>query len=170
CDFLAYSPRVRQFYRRPPSFANWFADEVSRIQYDSQRRECVSDILARQNKNWRASSRTLENIARLRAGASAVLTGQQVGLFGGLVFSIYKAMTAVKLANEATAGGVDSVPIFWLATEDHDLAEINHVAVPGPNHVPQRLETSTHGLPNAPVGSLSFGPEIGPVLAPAAEL
>src|SRR5581483_7507100 len=78
-DFLAYNPRVRQFYPRPPRFADWFSDEASRIQYDSQRRERVADILARQNKSWGASSRTLENIARLRAGASAVVTGQQVG-------------------------------------------------------------------------------------------
>ena len=56
-----------------------------------------------------------------------MVTGQQVGLFGGPLFSIFKALTAVKLADQATRSGVDCVPVFWLATEDHDLAEVNQV-------------------------------------------
>src|SRR6185437_5999969 len=54
-----------------------------------------------------------------------------VGLFGGPVFSIYKALTAVKYAAEAKKLGIDCVPIFWLATEDHDLEEVNQVHLPG---------------------------------------
>ena len=169
-DFLSYAPAVRQFYPRSARFADWFSDEASRLQYDSSRRERVSEILARQNKLWNASSRTLENIDRLRRGAAAVVTGQQVGIFGGPVFSIYKALTALKLANEATAAGVDAVPIFWLATEDHDLAEVSHIALPGPEYVPQRFETTTHGLPDAPVGTIRFGDEITSVSAEAADL
>ena len=61
-------------------------------------------------KSWDASPRTLANLERFRNGAAAVVTGQQVGLFGGPMFSIYKALTAVKLAEEATAAGVDAVP------------------------------------------------------------
>ena len=107
-------------------------DETSAIRYDSARRERVAGILERQNKAWGASPKTLENIARLRNGASAVVTGQQVGLFGGPLFSFFKALTTVKLANEATSAGCDSVPVFWLATTDHDLAEISHVSVLDP--------------------------------------
>ena len=130
-DFLAYSPKVQPFYPRPPHFSEWLKEEAAKISYDSSRRERVAAILERQNKSWDASPKTLANLERLRKGAAAVVTGQQVGLFGGPMFAIYKALTAVKLAEEATAAGVDAVPVFWLATYDHDLAEVNHVSVPG---------------------------------------
>jgi bacillithiol synthase len=169
-DFLAYSPQVQPFYPRSPRFTEWFHDEVSRVNYDSSRRERVAAILERQNKVWNGAPKTLENIARLRKGAAAVVTGQQVGLFGGPVFAIYKALTAVKLADQATAAGVESVPVFWLATHDHDLAEVNHVSIPGPDAVLQTLTTSTHGVPDAPVGTVHFGPEIESVVEAAAAL
>jgi len=169
-DFLAYSPKVQPFYPRSPHFAEWLKDESRGLNYDSKRREQVATLLERQNKAWDASSKTRENIARLRAGASALVTGQQVGLFGGPVFSIFKALTAVKLADEASSAGVDSVPVFWLATSDHDLAEINHVSIPGPDGSLQKLEAATHGVTDAPVGTVTFGEEIEAVVKSAAEL
>jgi bacillithiol synthase len=169
-DFLSYSPQVQPFYPRSPHFTEWFKDEASRVNYDSARREQVATILERQNKVWNASSKTLENIVRLRNGATAVVTGQQVGLFGGPVFAIYKALTAVKLAAQATAAGTECVPVFWLATHDHDLAEINHVFIPGSDAALQTLTTSTHGVPDAPVGTVQFGAEIDGVVEAAAAL
>ena len=169
-DFLAYSPKVQPFYPRSPHFTEWLRDESRGLNYDSNRRERVATLLERQNKIWGASSKTKENIARLRAGASAVVTGQQVGLFGGPLFSIFKALTAVKLADEASSAGVGSVPVFWLATSDHDLAEINHVSIPRPDGSLQKLEATTHGLPDAPVGTVTFGGEIESLVNAAAEL
>ena len=169
-DFLAYSPKVQPFYPRSPHFTEWLKEEARALKYDSARRERVATLLERQNTAWGASPKTKENIARLRAGASALVTGQQVGLFGGPLFSIFKALTAVKLANEASAAGVDCVPVFWLATSDHDLAEINHVSIPRPDGSLQKLEATTHGLRDAPVGTVTFGDEIGPLVNAAAEL
>jgi len=173
-DFLAYLPAVQPFYPRPPHFGEWLGEEAKAIHYDSTRRERVATILARQNqlrqdKSWDAS-KTLANLERLRQGAAAVVTGQQVGLFGGPMFAIYKALTAVKLAEQATAAGVDSVPIFWLATYDHDLAEVNHVSLPGPEGALQPLSTTSHGLPGAPVSTVHFGDEILPLLEQASSL
>ncbi len=145
-------------------------DETAAISYDSARRARVADILERQNRAWDASPRTLENIARLRGGASALVTGQQVGLFGGPLFSIFKALTTVKLAQEATAAGSECVPVFWLATTDHDLDEISHVSFLGPDASLQKLSATTRGLPDAPVGTVTFGPEIEPVVEAAAGL
>ena len=130
----------------------------------------MAGILERQNKAWGASPKTLENIARLRKGASAVVTGQQVGLFGGPLFSLFKALTTVKLANEASSAGCDSVPVFWLATTDHDLAEISHVSVLGPDGSLQRLTAPTQGTHDAPVGAVTFGAEIEPIVETAAAL
>ena len=169
-DFLAYSPQVQPFYPRPPQFREWLKDEASTIHYEPARRERVGSILERQNKSWGASPQTLANLERLRRGAAAVVTGQQVGLFGGPTFAIYKAMTAVKLAEEATAAGVDSVPVFWLATYDHDLAEVNHVAIPAAEGSLHELETPSHDLPGAPVSKVRLGDEIHPVLEQAAAL
>jgi len=159
-DFLAYSTQVQAFYPRPPFFAEWLRDEAGKISYDSSRRQRVTDVLERQNRAWNASAKTLSNLERLRRGASAIVTGQQVGLFGGPAFSIYKALTAVKLAEEATAAGVDAVPVFWLATYDHDLAEVNHVSLPGPDGVLETITTSSHGIPGAPVSAVHLGDEV----------
>ncbi len=100
-DFLSWTPSIQPFYSRSPHFASWVKDEVSAVRYDPARRQQVADILERQNKAWGASPKTLENIARLRGGATAVVTGQQVGLFGGPLFSFFKALSTVKLAERS---------------------------------------------------------------------
>ncbi len=169
-DFLTYLPNVQPFYPRSPHFEEWVKEEAAKISYDSTRRERVAAILERQNKSWNASPQTLANLDRLRKGAAAVVTGQQVGLFGGPMFAIYKALTAVKLAEEATAAGVDAVPIFWLATYDHDLAEVNHVSIPGPDGAPHVLTAPSHDVPGAPVSAVRLGDEILPLVEQAVKL
>jgi bacillithiol synthase len=169
-DFLAYSPSIRSFYPHSPQFAEWVREEASKISYDPDRRTRIAEILLRQNKAWDASPKTLANIERLRKGAFATVTGQQVGLFGGPMFAIYKAMSAVKLAEEATRSGIEAVPIFWLATYDHDLAEVNHVSLPSSEGVLQTLATPSHDVAGAPVSSVRLGDEIVPLVDQAIAL
>jgi len=169
-DFLAGSSKVHPFYPRSAHFNEWFKDEAAHLVYDSERRRRVSAILERQNLSWGSSARAVENIARLRAGAAAVVTGQQVGLFGGPLFTIFKALTAVKLADQATHAGIDCVPVFWLATEDHDLEEVNQVFIPGADASLQKLTVPTQGVPAAPVGTVRFDTEVQSAVDAAAEL
>lgn len=169
-DFLAYSSNVQPFYARSPYFAEWMKDEAARISYDDARRTQVAAVLERQNQSWGASAKTLSNLDRLRKGAAAVVTGQQVGLFGGPMFALYKALTAVKLVEEASAAGIEAVPVFWLATYDHDLAEVNHVSLPAADGTLQVLATSSHDVPGAPVSAVRFDPEIAPVVEQAVQL
>lgn len=169
-DFLAYSPSVQPFYPHSPHFKEWLKSQAATLEFDASRRKRVSAILERQNKSWDASPQTLANLTRLRQGAAAIVTGQQVGLFGGPIFSIYKALTAVKLAEQATAAGVDAVPLFWLATSDHDLAEVNHISFPGPDGLSRTFTTSSHGVAGAPVSDVRLGGEILPVVEEAASL
>lgn len=169
-DFLSNPDKLHEFYPRSAYFTEWFQEEVSSIRYDAARREWVGAILQRQNEGWEASAKTIENIGRFRGGASVVVTGQQVGLFGGPMFSLYKALTAVKLADLATQSGVDCVPVFWLATEDHDLAEVDHVAVPAPDGSFHTLTSTTPAQPDAPVGTVIFGAEVEALVSSAAEL
>ncbi len=167
-DYLSWAPSIQPFYSRSPHFSEWLKDETAAIRYDAARRARVADVLERQNRAWDASPKTIENIGRLRGGASAVVTGQQVGLFGGPLFSIFKALSTVKLARESTEAGLDCVPIFWLATTDHDLEEISHVSILGADGSLQKLSTTTHGVPDAPVGAVRFGSEIEAVVETAA--
>jgi bacillithiol biosynthesis cysteine-adding enzyme BshC len=169
-DFLSGSPPVRAFFPRNPYFSEWVKDESALVRYDDARRRRVSDILERQNSFFGSGTKAHENIERLRRGAQAAVTGQQVGLFGGPLFSIFKALTAVKLADEATRAGIDCVPVFWLATEDHDLAEVNHVEFPGTDGKLVRLATTAHSKDDAPVSSVVLDREIESVVAAAAEL
>jgi bacillithiol synthase len=169
-DFLSYTSEVLPFYPHSPQISDWLKQATPNGRYDATRRQQVSDILERQNRSWDASPKTLANVARLRAGACALMTGQQVGLFGGPLFSILKALTSVKLAEEASATGVDTVPIFWLATTDHDLAEVNHTLLPGPDGSLRAIATPSRSLDDAPVGRVTFGPEIETVAQSAIEL
>jgi bacillithiol biosynthesis cysteine-adding enzyme BshC len=81
----------------------------------------------------------------------------------------------VKLAEEATAAGVECVPVFWLATEDHDLAEVNHIALPAEQGELERLTAEANAfdgqaVADAPVGRVKFGPEMDAVVERAAAL
>jgi bacillithiol biosynthesis cysteine-adding enzyme BshC len=81
-----------------------------------------------------ARSRALDALA---AGGCAVVTGQQMGLFLGPLFTLYKAASAVKLARTLQIeSGRPVVPVFWLQTEDHDLPEIAHCVVPRKHDAP----------------------------------
>ncbi len=169
-DFLTDFRKVERFYRRTPVFRDWLRDEAQLLHYDPQRRSDVAAILERQNRSWGAGQKTFDNLQWLRDGANVVVTGQQVALFGGPLFSVLKALTAVRLSMQATAAGVAAVPVFWLATEDHDLVEVNHVTIPGHDGVLERLSTSALGVENAPVATVQFGPEIQGGVEAAASL
>ena len=124
-------------YLRDPSALRQFYPEAVRQHYDLPARKDrvlesyktdraqLCTALERMNYAWGASEATLRNI-NLLAGADclAVVTGQQAGLFTGPLYTIYKALSAVKLAECLTQRGIKAVPIFWIATEDHDFAEV----------------------------------------------
>jgi len=159
-DYLEQAPAVRQFFPRSAHFLEWATDEARRVDYPAERRQRLAAVLERQNRSFGASAKTLQNISAFRSGALAVVTGQQVGLFGGPAFSLYKALTAIKLALEAKKLCINCVPIFWLATEDHDLEEVNNTRIPAPDAQLETLKTTAHGAEDAPVATISFGPEI----------
>jgi bacillithiol biosynthesis cysteine-adding enzyme BshC len=119
--------QVAAYYGEPPTVAGVLAAR-RKIDLDEKVRREVVEILREQNQAFGTGPDTVRNLERLAKGAAAIVTGQQVGLFAGPAYSLYKAISAVRYAEEITKAGVDSVPVFWLATEDHDFAEINHVA------------------------------------------
>ncbi|WP_420454540.1 bacillithiol biosynthesis cysteine-adding enzyme BshC [Rubrivirga sp.] len=121
-------------------------------------RDAVADVLAEQNRTWGASDDVLALVETLRRpDAVAVVTGQQLGLFAGPLYTVYKAQTAVRLAARlADEAGCPAVPVFWLADEDHDVAEIRRAAFVDGEHV--RYCTYDDGRPpdadRGPVGRI----------------
>jgi bacillithiol biosynthesis cysteine-adding enzyme BshC len=88
-------------------------------------RNLLCDALTDLNAAWGAGEATLRNIERLREpDCLAVVSGQQAGLFSGPLYTIYKALSAVKLAGCLTQRNTKAVPVFWIATEDHDFPEV----------------------------------------------
>jgi uncharacterized protein YllA (UPF0747 family) len=111
-------------------------------------------------------------LATLRQGGGTVLTGQQVGLFGGPLFTPFKAGTAIARARTATAAGRPHAAVFWLASEDHDFAEISHVMFPARREL-RKLTYPDGGRDDAagrPVGGIVLDERINPLLDQAWEL
>lgn len=128
--FLAYLEKfesVKAFYGHPPTI-HAVTQASRKLDYPAERRAEVIAILAKQNTELRAGAETQANLERLANGAAAVVSGQQVGLFGGPAYAAYKALTAIQIAQELTRDGLDAVPVFWMATEDHDLEEVRHTS------------------------------------------
>lgn len=123
-DYLENFPRVSGFYSHPPT-RKGVLEAAGKPLPSPELRHAVADVLEDQNRALGGDSAVERNIARFRSGAVAIVTGQQVGLFSGPAYTFYKALAAVRLARELTESGAEAVPIFWLATEDHDLAEVN---------------------------------------------
>src|SRR6185312_8952729 len=159
---------VRRWYGTEPFSGEWMREPAAGDPADAL--TDLANLLERQNVEFGAGAAALENIAKLRAGARAVVTGQQVVLFGGPLLTILKAATAVARAKQATAAsGVEHVPVFWMATEDHDLPEVDQASFLTKSSV----ETLRAGLRVAhavPVGRVVPGAELEAVLERATEL
>ena len=168
-DFLSYSPEIRKFFPTPPDVEHVaaFAKSVPR---DRERQARVADALEKQNRAWGASDSTLRNIQRLRDGAFAVVTGQQVGLFGGPLMSLFKAASVLALAGQLQNQGVDCVPVFWMATADHDLDEVNQALLLTHDFQLAPFTAKTAGVAGAPVAHLRFAEGTNEIVAEAAKL
>jgi bacillithiol biosynthesis cysteine-adding enzyme BshC len=126
-DFLYNFDRVSRFYQPSGLDVSALVARAPRVAAQTFSRDVVADALADQNALAGASDLTFANIERLRQKDSVVvITGQQAGLFTGPLYTVFKALTAIKLAEHLRAHGVNVVPMFWVASEDHDFEEVNH--------------------------------------------
>ncbi len=145
--FLAGEPRAERFL--PRHFAS-----------AERRREAVR----------RASGRRALPGLGLEPGAVAVVTGQQVGLFLGPLYSVYKAATAIACARALQAEtGVRCVPVFWLQTEDHDFEEIDHVHVLDAAGELKRLHARVVAEPKTSVKHALLGDDVTAAVSALAE-
>ena len=166
-DYLYHFDRVSGFYEGPPYELSSYKTVAAQLPSFESKRERVCAILSRQNKAFGCGEATFENLQRLaQTGSYAVVTGQQVGLFGGPAFTIFKALTTVRLANYLTEQGIPVAPVFWLATEDHDLAEVAEVGtLDEDNHLISLADHGDSPSPRASVGNVRLTQESTVALA-----
>jgi len=166
---------VARYYNGWPGDPDSFVRAANALNYPSERRAALVEALRGQNEG----NPSLDLLAK--PGTVAVVTGQQVGLFSGPSYTVYKALTAARLARQLSDQGIPAVPIFWLATEDHDFAEVNHAFVFNGSYEPVRLEVASPetarpvggiALANPPIdqllaalGSFPFGEEIASLVS-----
>ncbi len=149
-DFLAHFDRVQPFFHHPPTVDGVEASARS-LSFPPQRRKELVRALTAQNASADASvARSLEKLAQ--DDSVAVVSGQQTGFLGGPAYSVYKALTALRWARELETRGVSAVPVFWMATEDHDLEEVSSAWIHDRQGAPQRLEASVAGPAGGPAG------------------
>ncbi|MBX7060300.1 MAG: bacillithiol biosynthesis cysteine-adding enzyme BshC [Pyrinomonadaceae bacterium] len=162
--FIRYQtdrPSLKEFYPNAPETIYDIAEFAKQVNeaYTLDRNE-VADALASLNKGLNAGERTAAAIDRLREPTTvAIFTGQQSGLFGGPLYTIYKALTAIKAADELNRAGTPAVAMFWAATEDHDFDEVASVTIAGQDE-PIRLTYQDVDEREVPVGDRILTAEI----------
>jgi bacillithiol biosynthesis cysteine-adding enzyme BshC len=125
--------------------------------------------LVRQNAGLDAESdAALELMGK--PGAVCVVTGQQAGLFGGPAYTLLKALTVVALVRILRAEGIPSAGIFWVASEDHDAAEVGDTVLFAPGSGLQRLRVEAAGDIPWPVAQRRFDAGVEDLVAGAAAL
>jgi bacillithiol biosynthesis cysteine-adding enzyme BshC len=149
-DFTYHPDAVSHFYPYLPLTETSWRETAAEIRFSSQQREALIAALQVQNKG----NPLLAQLARPET--VAVVTGQQVGLLSGPPFTIYKALAAIRLAEQLNASGISAVPVFWLATEDHDFAEVNEAWLYDSQFNPARVEATAAHRANQPVGGVTI--------------
>jgi len=135
--------------------------------YPADRRARVAAILRRQAETLGVQGVSLEPLKRFeRPNCLAVVAGQQPGLFGGPLYTLYKALTGISLArNLEAASGRPVVPIFWVASDDHDFEEVRRTWLIDGGSEPSVLEYPAEATPaGISLSRVCLGPEIGPLL------
>ncbi|HEY4613151.1 MAG TPA: bacillithiol biosynthesis cysteine-adding enzyme BshC [Bacteroidota bacterium] len=171
-DYVTDYQKVEQYYNgnfRDEKDWQRCLEWVSRRTID---RSAITQILSTQNRNFHCGVRTLANIdALLNDNTVAIVTGQQVGLFTGPLYTIYKTLTVLKLVEKLKAKYSDYnfVPVFWLEGEDHDYEEVSSIQFINSTNELAKLEyqhqSKTPGKNLGAVGTLEFDENIEPFFA-----
>jgi len=172
-DYLNDFGRVSGFFNGDFRDLAAFRRQTESVQARRLPRDVLASVLSEQNQLYGCGPETRDRIGKLaQEQTCAVVTGQQVGLFSGPLYTIYKAFTAIKLAERLNRSGLGSfVPVFWLASDDHDLIEVDHLILLDSNN---RLEDIRCPHPSdelkIPVAKIDLPPEISDCLRRLGEL
>ncbi len=166
-DFMYHFESVKRFFPFDFRVGSSYEQAMKQITKPTNERNQLVEILKRQNEAFGCESETFAKIELLkRSSTFAIVTGQQVGLFGGPMYTLFKTLTTIKLAGKLKKQYPqnDFVPVFWVEGEDHDFEEMNHVYVVNGQNQSQRIEYLIGGEKNeknvGPVGELVFDSNI----------
>lgn len=153
-DFLYDYEKVARFYTDCGREISPLAEHARLVGAQEFDRERVANGLSAINRRAGSSDLTFEHIEMLRhPGSVAIVTGQQAGLFTGPLYTIHKALTVIKLAACLREQGIEAVPVFWIASEDHDYEEVNHTRlIDGDGHLTRVRYEPADRKPDVPVG------------------
>lgn len=130
CDYLTEDKSLKPLYNRFPKLKNFKAQiEEKRNSFSKQSRHILATVLSEQYSGVEASKLTTENIEALKSNNTfTVTTGHQLNLFTGPLYFLHKIVSTINLAKQLKAEypANNFVPIYWMATEDHDFEEINY--------------------------------------------
>ncbi|MBA4319093.1 MAG: bacillithiol biosynthesis cysteine-adding enzyme BshC [Flavobacterium sp.] len=160
-DYISDFQKVQNFYELDFHSPENFKLKCETVQQEFQNREGICNILLNQNRDFGCGENTFVNISRLQEeNTFAIVTGQQVGIVGGPLYTLYKIFTLLKLKDQLNDNYPEMkfVPVFWLESEDHDFEEVNYVNIVNnenqikPIYYPRPPKSEYH----ASVGDISF--------------
>ena len=130
CNYLSEENHLKSFYNRFPKIEN-FESQINEKSgsYTDENRTVLVEVLKQQYSALNVSESTQLNIDKLANPSTfTVTTGHQLNLFTGPLYFLYKIISTINLCEELTTKHPQNhfVPIYWMATEDHDFLEINH--------------------------------------------
>ena len=130
-DYVFDHSRVADFFAGNPDDPAAWRDAIARTHRHDRQRDAIADLVQAQQRSRGAPDAAISATALLRDPQTvAVVTGQQAGLFGGPLFTLLKALTAIRLADQVRAEhGVPTVAVFWIDAEDHDWDEVKTCSV-----------------------------------------
>jgi len=130
CDYLDQKPELKPFYNRFPKLENFKAQiEEKQSNYNNTHRQALVKFLMAQYGGMQIASKTLTNLDLLKEHTTfTITTGHQLNLFTGPLYFLYKIISTINLTKELKVEYPDYnfVPVFWMASEDHDFEEINY--------------------------------------------
>ena len=163
-DYAFQFSSLASFYSGDPASSQSWSRAIKRAQTHPRPRAELADIIAAQQARRNAPAEAQHAAALLADPCSvAIVTGQQAGLFGGPLFTLYKALTAAQLARRVAAEHhVPAVAVFWVEAEDHDWDEVSACQVWDGEFQRRSIQLPPPpGAGQAPVGTIRFGDDIG---------
>jgi len=150
CDYLEEKPELRQFYNRFPRLEN-FKEQIEEKQrsFSDENRRVLIQVLRGQYQNIKNAEVTYQNITSLGKNTTfTITTGHQLNIFTGPLYFLYKIVSTINLAKALKRKHPENnfVPIYWMATEDHDFEEINYFNLFGKKVQWNRLDGGAVGV------------------------
>lgn len=145
-DYLTKKSSLKPFYSRFPELSA-FREQINDKAFDEAKRHILVDSLQRQ---YQQIDNKPDFSVLLQSNTFTVTTGHQLNIFTGPLYIIYKLITTINLARRLKEAYPDCnfVPVYWIATEDHDFAEVNHFSMFGRNYAWQTEQRGAVGRMN----------------------